>query len=91
MIRRFCSSFFRKHKYEVLINIDRAARLEWKPYSKFAGVPEGSVAAVDEKSEPASGDNNVFIGRHLGSGGRWRPGAVEVPRRSSHSTFGVMR
>ena len=86
-----CIFIFRKRKFEVLINIDRAARLEWRPYNKFAGVPEGSVAAVDENSDPASGDNNVFIGRHLGSGDRWRPGAVEVPRRSSYSSFGIMR
>ena len=51
----------------------------------------GAVAAVDENSEPASGDDNVFIGRHLGTSGSWRPGAVEVPRRSSYSAFGVMR
>ena len=54
-------------------------------------MPEGAVAAVDENSGSASGDQNIFIGRHLGSNGRWRPGAVEVPRRSSYSTFGVMR
>ena len=82
--------FHRKRKFEVLINTDRAARLEWKPYNKFAGVPIGAVAAVDENSEPASGDDNVFVGRHLGDSG-WRPGAVEVPRRSSYSSFGVMR
>ena len=82
---------FRKHKYEVLINPDRAARLEWRSYNKFAGVPIGAVAAVDESSEPSAGDNNVFIGRHLGKSGSWRPGAVEVPRRSSYSSFGVMR
>ena len=82
---------FRKHKYEVLINPDRAARLEWRSYNKFAGVPIGAVAAVDENSEPSAGDNNVFIGRHLGKSGSWRPGAVEVPRRSSYSSFGVMR
>jgi hypothetical protein len=81
----------RKHKYEVLINPDRAARLEWRSYNKFAGVPIGAVAAVDENSEPSAGDNNVFIGRHLGKSGSWRPGAVEVPRRSSYSSFGVMR
>ena len=83
--------YFRKRKFEVLINTDRAARIEWKTYNKFAGVPIGAVAAVDENSEPASGDDNVFIGRHLGSSGSWRPGAVEVPRRSSYSAFGVMR
>ena len=75
----------------MLINIDRAARLEWRPYTKFAGVAVGAVAAVDENSGSASGDQNVFIGRHLGTGGTWRPGAVEVPRRSSYSAFGVMR
>ena len=83
--------YFRKHKYEVLINPDRAARLEWTEYNKFDGVPVGAVAAVDENSDSSSGDQNVFIGRHLGIGGRWRPGAVEVPRRSSYSAFGVMR
>ena len=83
--------FCRKRKFEVLINTDRAARLEWRSYNKFAGVPVGAVAAVDENSEPASGDYNVFIGRHLGESGIWRPGAVEVPRRSSYSSFGKMR
>ena len=87
----FCLIFCRKRKFEVLINTDRAARLEWRSYNKFAGVPVGAVAAVDENSEPASGDYNVFIGRHLGESGIWRPGAVEVPRRSSYSSFGKMR
>ena len=81
---------FRKHKYEVLISIDRAARLEWKPYSKYAGVPEGAVAGVDESSASVVGDNDIFIGRHLrASSSAWLPGSVEVPRRSAN--FGVMR
>jgi hypothetical protein len=80
----------RKHKYELLINVDRAARLEWRPYSKYAGVPEGSVAAVDESSASVVGENDLFIGRYLNSAtSSWLPGAVEVPRRSS--SFGVMR
>lgn len=81
---------YRKHGYELLINVDRAARLEWRPYSKYAGVPEGAVAAVDESSSSVVGDNNIFIGRHLSSASTsWLPGAVEVPRRSS--SFGLMR
>jgi len=87
----FINKIHKKRKFEVLINTDRAARLEWRSYNKFAGVPVGAVAAVDENSEPASGDYNVFIGRHLGESGIWRPGAVEVPRRSSYSSFGKMR
>ena len=75
-----------------MININRAARLEWRPYSKFSGAPEGAVAGVDESSAgSASGDRDIFIGRHLSSDtGRYRPGTVEVPRRSSRSSFGSM-
>ena len=75
-----------------MINIDRSARLEWRPYSKFAGAPEGAVAGVDESSAgSASGDRDIFIGRHLSSDtGRYRPGTVEVPRRLSLSSFGSM-
>lgn len=72
----------------MLINVDRAARLEWRSYSRYSGVPEGSVAAVDESSASAVGDNDVFIGRHL-SASTWLPGSIEVPRRSAN--FGVMR
>ena len=78
----------RKHAYELLINLDRAARLEWRPYSRYGGVAEGAVAAVDESSSSVVGDNDVFIGRHLSSDA-WFPGAVEVPRRSA--SFGLMR
>ena len=78
----------RKHAYELLINVDRAARLEWRPYSRYGGVAEGAVAAVDESSSSVVGDNDVFIGRHLSSDA-WLPGAVEVPRRSA--SFGLMR
>ena len=82
----------RKHRFELLINVDRAARLEWKPYSRYAGVPEGAVAAVDESSASVVGDNDIFIGRHLShstSTISWLPGSIEVPRRSAN--FGVMR
>ena len=54
--------FHRKHAYELLINVDRAARLEWRPYSRYGGVAEGAVAAVDESSSSVVGDNDVFIG-----------------------------
>lgn len=85
----FLTKLYKKHKYELLINVDRAARLEWKSYSKYAGVPEGAVAGVDESSTSAAGENDIFIGRHLGSSAQWLPGAVEVPRRSAN--FGLMR
>ncbi len=39
---------YRKHKYEVLINTDLGAKLEWRSYNKFGGVPEGAVAGVDD-------------------------------------------
>ncbi len=82
--------FCRKHNFEVLISVNRAARLEWKPYSKYAGVPEGAVAGVDEASASVVGDSDIFIGRHLSSSSSsYIPGAVEVPRRSAN--FGVMR
>ena len=74
----------------MLINVDRAARLEWRPYSRYAGVPEGAVAAVDESSASVVGDNDIFIGRHLSSfSTSWLPGSIEVPRRSAN--FGVLR
>ena len=57
--------FHRKHAYELLINVDRAARLEWRPYSRYGGVAEGAVAAVDESSSSVVGDNDVFIGDKL--------------------------
>ena len=70
--------------------MDRAARLEWRPYSRYAGVPEGAVAAVDESSASVVGDNDIFIGRHLESSSTsWLPGSIEVPRRSA--SFGLMR
>jgi len=88
----FINRIYKKKRFEILININRAARLEWKPYSKFKGAPEGAVAGVDESSAgSASGDRDVFIGRHLSSDtGRYRPGTVEVPRRLSLSSFGSM-
>ncbi len=80
----------RKSSFELLINVDRAARLEWKPYSRYAGVPEGSIAAVDESSASVVGDNDIFIGRHLSPySTSWQPGSIEVPRRSAN--FGLMR
>eukprot|EP00093_Oithona_nana_P010170 10170.XXX_280210_281716_1 [CDS] Oithona nana genome sequencing. len=84
----FVNRLYKKHAYELLINLDRAARLEWRPYSRYGGVAEGAVAAVDESSSSVVGDNDVFIGRHLSSDA-WFPGAVEVPRRSA--SFGLMR
>lgn len=80
----------RKQRFELLINVDRAARLEWRPYSRYAGVPEGAVAGVDESSASVDGDNDIFIGRHLSSSSTsWLPGSIEVPRRSAN--FGIMR
>ena len=75
-----------------MINIDRSARLEWRPYSKFKGAPQGAVAGVDEGSAgSASGDRDIFIGRHLSEDTRrYRPGTVEVPRRVTHSSWGFM-
>jgi hypothetical protein len=46
--KRFYFCDFRKHKYEILINTDHGAKLEWRSYNKFGGVPEGSVAGVDD-------------------------------------------
>ena len=88
----FLTSFCRKQKFEVLINIDRSARIEWRPYSKFRGAPQGAVAGVDESSAgSASGDRDIFIGRHLSEDTkRYRPGTVEVPRRITLSSFGFM-
>ena len=86
----YFSFYPRKQKFELLINDDRSARLEWQPYNKYMGVPVGSVAGVDESSSSVVGDNTIFIGRHLSPGSTsWLPGAIEVPRRSSD--FGVMR
>jgi len=88
----FINKIYEKQKFEVLINIGRSARLEWRPYSKFNGAPQGAVAGVDESSAgSASGDRDIFIGRHLSDETRrYRPGTVEVPRRMSLSSFGSM-
>jgi len=86
----FVNKLYKKQRFELLINVDRAARLEWRPYSRYAGVPEGAVAGVDESSASVDGDNDIFIGRHLSSSSTsWLPGSIEVPRRSAN--FGIMR
>ncbi|QQP56025.1 Unzipped, partial [Caligus rogercresseyi] len=73
-----------KKKYELLINIDMAARLEWRAYSRYSGVPEGSVAGLDA----SSGNDQIFIGRHL-SDGLYLPGVVDIPQGSYE--FGILR
>jgi len=86
----FVNRLYKKRHFELLVNVDRSARLEWRPYSRYAGVPEGSVAAVDESSASVVGDHDIFIGRQLcPSSSAWLPGSIEVPRRSAN--FGLMR
>ena len=54
--------------------------------------PPTILPGVDESSAgSASGDRDIFIGRHLSDETRrYRPGTVEVPRRMSLSSFGSM-
>eukprot|EP00096_Caligus_rogercresseyi_P015365 TRINITY_DN7813_c0_g1_i1.p1 TRINITY_DN7813_c0_g1~~TRINITY_DN7813_c0_g1_i1.p1 ORF type:complete len:439 (-),score=111.51 TRINITY_DN7813_c0_g1_i1:973-2289(-) len=80
----FINKTYRKKKYELLINIDMAARLEWRAYSRYSGVPEGSVAGLDA----SSGNDQIFIGRHL-SDGLYLPGVVDIPQGSYE--FGILR
>ena len=63
--------------------MDHAAKLEWKPFSKFLPVPEGAVAAVDSSE-------HFFVGRYLDpETGQYLSGSIEVQQESSYS-FGSM-
>lgn len=42
----FFLSLNRKRYFEILINDDRSARLEWQPYNKYAEEPIGAVAGL---------------------------------------------
>ncbi|XP_040573204.1 protein unzipped [Lepeophtheirus salmonis] len=81
----FINKTYRKKKYELLINIDMAARLEWRAYNRYSGVPEGSVAGLDA----STGSNQIFIGRHLTTEGLYLPGVVDIPQGSYE--FGILR
>ena len=75
---------FRIPKYEILVNVDLSAKLEWRPYLRFSAIPHGAVVGIKD----GSSDLN-FIGRHLStSNGKYLPGSIEVPH-SSYS-FGPM-
>ncbi|CAB4054892.1 unnamed protein product [Lepeophtheirus salmonis] len=61
------------------------ARLEWRAYNRYSGVPEGSVAGLDA----STGSNQIFIGRHLTTEGLYLPGVVDIPQGSYE--FGILR
>ena len=81
-----CFFIFRKSKFEILLNENLSAKLEWRPYTKYSSVPEGAVSGVDSNSEEQN-----FVGRHLSaSNGRYLPGAISVPAGSAGYSFGSM-
>lgn len=80
----FVNKVYKKEKFDILVNEDKAAKLEWIPYGKFLAVPEGAVAGVDMNSNT----DHLFIGRHLSNQGEYLSGAIQVPL-SSYS-FGSM-
>ena len=62
--------------------MDQAAKLEWRPFTKFMAVPKGAVAAVDT-------DEDIFIGRHLDpKTGGYLPGGIQV--QTAAYSFGAM-
>ena len=62
------------------MNVDGAAKLDWRSYSRFSSVPVGAVAGVD----------GLFIGRHL-KGAKFLPGAIPVASSApGYSAFGAM-
>ena len=52
--------FFRKQKYEILLNVNFAAKLDWRPYGRYLPVPEGAVAAIDSNSD----SDHIYVGRY---------------------------
>ncbi len=69
----FLGRVHRKHKFEVLSNPGGAARVEWRPFSRFAPVPEGAVAAAED----------AFVGRaREDEGPSYLPGSIALDGRS---------
>ena len=61
--------------FDVLTEVPGAAKLEWRPFTRFSAPPKGSVAGVE-------GDTAVFIARELGRDGLLRPAVVELTASS---------
>ena len=56
----------------MLSNPGGAARVEWRPFSRFAPVPEGAVAAAED----------AFVGRARDEGPSFLPGSIALDGRS---------
>ena len=58
-----CFFIFRKSKFEILLNENLSAKLEWRPYTKYSSVPEGAVSGVDSNSEEQGGNSIGYLDR----------------------------
>ena len=58
-------------RFQVLTEVPAAAKLQWRPFTRFSELPQGAVAGVE-------GADPVFVARKLGKDGVMVPAVIEV-------------